>query len=172
MLMTKITISMAFLFLSCGGQNRQPLQPAEGKVVSFRIGGGGMTRDSFDHVHLREKEGNVWFDASFFVIENDELRQIEWKEKRVTQEDMEALRTLCDVYKFIQKQKDNRPHKPTRAERRKALQIMDGTTVNCTVIWENGAEYQESGQSIECESAMKRFFEALVERIEKEDYND
>jgi hypothetical protein len=168
--LTKITICMAFFFLGCGGQSRRPLPAAEGKIVSFCIGGGGMTRDSFYHYHLREKEGNVWFDASCFVMEEDGLRQIEWKEKRVPKEEMEALRTLCVACNFTQKQ--NRPHKPTRAERKRALQIMDGSSVRCTVVWENGAEYQESGQTIGCESVMKQFFEVLVAQIDKEENND
>jgi hypothetical protein len=165
---------MAFLFFGCSGKNRLPKDTpsplADGKVISFSIEGRvDMVRDSFFKYYLRQEDGELLFDASYGVIDDDGFKQIELEKKIVKQEDMEVLRALCEKFNFTQKQRDYRPQKQTRAQKKNASQIMDGSYAGCTVIWENGATYRESGQTIECETVMKTFFKTLVERIEKDD---
>ena len=146
--------ALGLALFGLGGCKGKPLPP-EGEVISLSLGGGHMTRDSFYNYYLREKDGQVLLDTHYWVVSGDDYREIILENAEAAQEDLDALRALCDEYHFAQRQKDYR----------KGPFIADAPMLGLEAVWENGARL-DADTSFGSEQALRAFFEALATRME------
>jgi len=133
---------------------------AQGDVVSLTLGENHMTRYDFYSYHLREKDGQILFDAHYWAEEDEEYREITLENAAAAREDMEALRALCGEYHFAERQRDYRKPKPGSGPF-----VADAPTLGLDVIWENGARL-DADTDFGSEQALRAFFETLATRLE------
>ena len=134
--------------------------PPEGEVVSLCLGGGHMAMDSFYSYYLREKDGQVLFDAHYWLIEGDDYREITLENTAAAQEDLDAMRALCAEYGFAELQKAYRKPKPGSGPF-----IADAPMFGLDITWENGARL-DADTDFGSEQALRSFFEALALGLE------
>jgi len=148
--------ALALALLGFGGCRGTP--PPEGEVVSLSLGGGHMTRDSFYSFSLREKNGQVLFDASYLVADGDDIREVTLENAAAAQEDLDALRALCEEYGFAEKLWTRRKPKPGPF-------VADGPCVHFEITWEDGTRLY-ADTVFDGELALHDFFEALANRLQ------
>jgi len=142
-----------------GGSERKysppPLPAPEGKVISLSLGGGHMSRFSFYNFYLREKNGQVLFDARFWAGG----KEIALGNAAAAQEDMDALRTLCEQYALAERQRTYCKPIPGSGPF-----MYDAPMRSLDVRWENGARL-DAGIDFGNLDDLRDFLEALAVRI-------
>ena len=134
--------------------------PPQGEVVSLRLGGGHMTRDSFYSFYLREQDGRVLLDAHYWIADGGDMREITLEAAAAAPEDMDALRALCGEYSFAERQRTCRKQEPAPG-----LFIADAPVFGMEVVWENGARL-DADTDFGSEQALRDFLETLANRLQ------
>ncbi|MCL2816614.1 MAG: hypothetical protein FWD23_18605 [Oscillospiraceae bacterium] len=144
--MIKLNIA-AFIFISLGvlgmaGCNSNSSIFAEGDITSLKISysGSGMMQYTDYNYYIREENGEILFDAHFYIVGED-VRKITLEKISSAQEDMEALRDICDEYDFARTQKKAPVYKVPFWRKIMGNHISDGPVgdVILEITWENGA---------------------------------
>ena len=78
---------------------------AKGNIISFKMTGGGTGKDDNYSYYIREKDGEVLFDAYYrSYCDGGEVREVMIKNAVVTHEDMEKIRNWCNKRELAEKQ--------------------------------------------------------------------
>jgi len=139
------------------------LTQQEGSVVSLSLSGGHMSLYSYYSFYLREKDGQVLFDVRCWVDNGDangySHREIVLENTVAAQEDMDALRVLCERYHLARRRETYQKPKPGSGPF-----VRDAPTRNLDVRWDNGARL-DAGIDFGNLDDLLAFFQALAVRI-------
>jgi len=161
---------IVFIFISLGvfglsGCNSDSKLSAEGNIISLKISyaGSSMLQYSGYSYYLCEENGEILFDAHLYIVGED-VREITLDKAVATQEDMEALRNICEEYNLAEKQKTSRTYKIPFWRKIMSKHISDGpvSDIILEAVWENGATLFISPDNT---SDLLNFFKELAIRL-------